>query len=211
MGTSLCTPNDVYSTDLEGNSLIHFLAPEGYTECLEVALRGLTRIGIPNYNGENPLHLAVQKDQITTAELLIHTGIDINKQDNYGRTPLHIAIHSGHTKLARVLIESGASLSIQDQDGHSVLHIAAIQENVQMAQLLLTSGAEAKLQDSGGLTPLHWSALERTGTIAKLIIDSGSLDIINWTDVNGLTPLHHATYWVPGPQSIMQFKAAMWQ
>ncbi|KAB8208915.1 ankyrin repeat-containing domain protein [Aspergillus parasiticus] len=64
-----------------------------------------------------------------------------------------------------------------------------------MAQLLLTSGAEAKLQDSGGLMPLHWSALERTGTIAKLIIDSGSLDIINWTDVNGLTPLHHAAYW----------------
>jgi ankyrin repeat protein len=52
--------------------------------------------------------MAVCRDNIELAKLLIKAGIDVNAKNFVGNTPLHWAVQKDNIEMAKLLIDSGA-------------------------------------------------------------------------------------------------------
>lgn len=70
-----------------------------------------------NPEGDSCLHIAAQKGDYRSVELLLKAGLNVNELGDMGYTPLHYAKKWGHENVAKLLISHGASLSIRDEFG----------------------------------------------------------------------------------------------
>jgi ankyrin repeat protein len=80
-------------------------------------------VNAANYNGEIPLHLAIEKYQIN---LLLDAGANVNVVDKSGATPIFHYLKLGKAEIAplTVFIERGAKLDVCDNRGANVLWYA---------------------------------------------------------------------------------------
>ena len=62
-----------------------------------------------NADGDQPLHLAAQKDEAATIKMLLDAGADVNARGAKGWTPLHYAGASGNKEACLALLENGAN------------------------------------------------------------------------------------------------------
>lgn len=70
-------------------------------------------------NDCSPLILASGQSDLTSTEILLRHGADINKQKSTGQTACSEAIRAQVTRVAELLIERGASPAIIDAYGRS--------------------------------------------------------------------------------------------
>ena len=68
------------------------------------------------------LHLAVVNNDVTTAELCLDHGVDVNTRKSKETTPLHIAASKGNLEMAELLISRGAGVDLKDGDSKAPLH-----------------------------------------------------------------------------------------
>lgn len=103
---------EVLSTpaDNNGDSLIHYIARNGYYELLPTVVQKATMERIANKKGQTPLILAAMygHDQMV-AELLERYPDQVNIQDKYGNTALHYAAINGNIETIRRLAFVGAN------------------------------------------------------------------------------------------------------
>ncbi|CAH0396015.1 unnamed protein product [Bemisia tabaci] len=125
---------------------------------------------------KTPLHVA---KNISTIELLVEKGADINATDKWGNTPLHFA-HSLHR--AKYLVLKGANVNAINKEGNTPLHCVL---NVYCAKFLIKMGADVDAKNSKGYTPLHFAV---NTSIAKILIRNGA-DFRARAE-NGKTVLH---------------------
>lgn len=152
-------------------------------------------------NGSSPnLHEPLS---LSTLKGVLHSGLDINLEDNWGFTLLHSTILSGtwsfdcedSFRLAERLLVSGADPNTQNELGTTPLHSACSSSthNEKIVGLLLDSGADPSIRDLYGRTPLHMACSFRSSArvrYAKLLLDCGAdPNICDWV---GRTPLHMA-------------------
>lgn len=65
-------------------------------------------------NGDGLLHIAVQREDARTVELLLNAGVDVNSPGDMGST----ALHGAQTKqMADLLLKYGASNKIRNEFG----------------------------------------------------------------------------------------------
>lgn len=69
--------------------------------------------------GATALFIAVERERIPVAEILLSSGIDVNSKDSAGQTSLHRATHCGHEGMIRFLIKYGADIECQNDDGRT--------------------------------------------------------------------------------------------
>ena len=69
----------------------------------------------------SPLHYASWKGHLSTIELLLSAGADIESTDALLYTPLHHATAEGHYEAIRILLEHGASQAAVDKEGMTPL------------------------------------------------------------------------------------------
>jgi len=74
--------------------------------------------------GSTPLHLAVKRDDVSMAKLLINLGAKVETQDMAGRTALYLAARRDHTALVNLLLRHGASPSSRTIKGDTPLQAA---------------------------------------------------------------------------------------
>ena len=80
-----------------------------------------------DFNGNTPLHWAVNSASENAINFLLSWMKNINFVDKKGQTPLHIAIHTLRPKLIKKLLYKGADLYKKNNNGESVYDI--ISEN----------------------------------------------------------------------------------
>jgi ankyrin repeat protein len=85
---------------------------------------GSTGLGIFDSTNASLLHYAAAKGDVSTVELLLAKGMNVDVRDGSGATPLHVAASRGHIPIVRRLLQSGANLSAQDSVGDSPLACA---------------------------------------------------------------------------------------
>ncbi len=68
-------------------------------------------------NGDYLLHIAAQRGDLRTVELLIMAGLDVNQIGDMGCTALHYAKMNKHDDIADFLLNHGASGSIRNDFG----------------------------------------------------------------------------------------------
>ena len=76
------------------------------------------------HEDETPLHMAVTREAIRDAELLIAGGADVNARTDIASTPLHRACYTRNLVLVKLLVEAGASIDAADNFGNTPLGIA---------------------------------------------------------------------------------------
>ena len=111
-------------SDNKGNSLVHHAVYNSLIELMNFILSSTGNIDdIFNKEGYNPLHLAVQTNNIVMVRLLSqHKNFNVNTKMENKETALHIATQRGYCKILSELIKNGGDLSQQDEDGHTPLH-----------------------------------------------------------------------------------------
>ena len=72
-----------------------------------------------DFNGNTPLHWAVNSTAENSINFLISWMNDVNQVDNKGQTVLHIAIHTLRPKLIKKLLFKGADIYKKNNNGHS--------------------------------------------------------------------------------------------
>ncbi|PGH11302.1 hypothetical protein AJ80_07202 [Polytolypa hystricis UAMH7299] len=125
--------------DSEGDAMIEML---------------LRKDGDPNMKsvtGQNALHFATSKGNLSTVKILLGAKCSARAVDSRGQLPLHRAAATGSVPIMKVLLDEGKSpLNTADVDGMTPLHHAVSEGHAEAAVLLLRLGADAGKRDKGG-------------------------------------------------------------
>lgn len=96
------------------------------------ALNHLTDI-----NGDTALHWAAYKGHADLMRLLMYSGVDLQKPDNFGSTPLHLACLSGNINCVRLLCEkSNLDLEPRDKNCKTPIMLAQAHQHQDVVRLL---------------------------------------------------------------------------
>ncbi|KAH8026857.1 hypothetical protein HPB51_026192 [Rhipicephalus microplus] len=144
--------------------------------------------------------IAVEKDLLDMAELLIMCGCSVNQSSPTGLSPLHIAVMRNNADMVRLLLKSGASVSCRDSNGRTPLHQLAVC-NYEIARLLVQKDGKTEYRDRNGATPLAL-ACKGHRALALCLLSLGANASAG--DNEGNTPLHHTCAKVPNDEELVK-------
>jgi ankyrin repeat protein len=138
------------------------------------------------------LHSCVERGDIATAQLLIHSGVNLSAVNRFGATALHYAVsmRPASDTMVRHLLDAGADV-LAGPSG-SVLYAAAKGGSTSIVKLLLQRGAHAVITRPDKPTPLHAAAWRGSAATIRLLLEAGAN--IEATDKSGETALMSAVY-----------------
>lgn len=96
-----------------------------------------------NKNGLTPLHLAIEKDSLTSLKKILDLKINPNIKNGNGETPLIYAIKNDKAKAVKILLSSGANKKIADYEGNDAAFYAE-KSNKEIKELFFEKVMENK-------------------------------------------------------------------
>ncbi len=107
-------------------------------------------------------------------ELLIDTGMDIDKQDCDGNTALMYASIHNQCDVIKILVDGGADVNATNHDQATALMIACYSGCQVIVKLLLEKSAHVNAVDAFCSTALMFASINGYYTIAKLLLEAGA-------------------------------------
>jgi len=147
-------------------------------ELLQKEFLGATR-GLPS----------VEK-ALTTLELCLKVGVDVNMRDDCQLTPLMRAADSANPEIAKALIKAGAGVDAVSSYGNTALILAVSRNHIETIKVLLDANAKVNIKNNYGLTALFGAASRPHPEILTALIDAGA--DINYQNDKGDTALFEA-------------------
>lgn len=149
--------------------------------------------------------IAVERDLLEMAELLIMRGCSVNQFAPTGLSPLHVAVMRNNIAMVRLLLKSGASVSCRDSSGRTPLHHLAVcnysDGSLEIARLLVQKGSKTEHRDGSGATPLAL-ACQGHRDLALCLLSLGAN--AGAADNEGDTPLHHTCTKLPNDEELVK-------
>ena len=138
----------------------------GSVEIIKLLLKRWPR-GAKDNNGNNILHIAIQKENYEMVNEIIET-FDVNYVNSDGETPLHLAVAKKQNEIVCLLLHNNADVNIQNNQGDTALHVA-VQSNL-LIFILLVDKCRNSLQNHDGDTPFHLAARYGKTELVDLMI-----------------------------------------
>ncbi|KAJ5832287.1 hypothetical protein N7474_000598 [Penicillium riverlandense] len=127
------------------------LKDAGGDPIIDLFLKKGADVNVKSVSGQNALHFASSKANVSTVRTLIAHKCSARVKDVRGQLPLHRAAAVGSVPILKTLLEEGKSpVNASDADGFTALHHAVSEGHGDAAILLLKSGAEAEKRDNNG-------------------------------------------------------------
>jgi len=118
---------------------------------VDLLLRKGADVNMKSNSGQNALHFATSKSNLSTVRTLLAHKCSARVKDKRGQLPLHRAAAVGSIPILKVLLEEGKSpVNAQDMDGLTAMHHAISEGHGDAAILLLKAGAEPEKRDNEG-------------------------------------------------------------
>ncbi|XP_057318733.1 ankyrin-1-like [Microplitis mediator] len=136
------------------------------------------------YNNQTALIIAVEKENLKIAKLLIRNKADINIEVAVAKTALSAAIIKGNFVIFKMLVDAIADLNSPNL---LPLHLAVLQDNYDFTEYLVSSGADVDSLDSRRQTPLHIAVTKKNKKIINLLLKNNA--DVNVFDDDNLSPL----------------------
>lgn len=109
----------------KNESLLHFLASKGKTECCTLLLGMGINPNIEGFDSETPLVRAANYGNKAIVELLVRSGAKIDGLENGIATPLLAAAAAGNKEIVKYLLDHGADVNRKDRElNQTALEIA---------------------------------------------------------------------------------------
>ncbi|XP_022129983.2 NF-kappa-B inhibitor cactus [Pieris rapae] len=166
-----------------GHTALHLAVLAGQPHITKMLVEAGASISVRDFNGETPLHIAVQKKYMKTLKLLLEPlkrtpreYFNVLDQKNYnGQTCVHLAASKGYIDEIRLLVSCRANINAKEGlAGHTALHIATRRRDEDLMRYLLTETvADRGVRDYAGRTARHFA---RKTTVAHLFTDDYSDD-----------------------------------
>ena len=140
----------VLSTDLQGNTPLHWASYNSSEEAINFLLSYMADINIKNNDGKTPLHIAVFSEKPSLIKKLIKRGADINIKDKNGKTPYDLALELTGAesrvtgilmgiKKQKNLVEKLLNISCINSDNNNNFASIKNQENNGLSKIYLVS------------------------------------------------------------------------
>ena len=175
--------------DKRDEPAIFYAVGSGRKELVELVGLFLSKGADPNskdFSGNTPLFIAIYKEDLETARLLLDWGADINLSDRRKITVLHKAVlYNCNINTINFLLENGADINRRDGVGLPPIYYSASEDDPELFYYLVKKGAKIDFKSSYGSTLLH---TVRNIKLAEYLINRG-LDV-NAATEDGYTPLH---------------------
>ncbi|KAL8589410.1 hypothetical protein ACOMHN_021562 [Nucella lapillus] len=146
---------NVHATSQTGSTPLVQAVKSNHEKVVKYLLQHRPRLAVedPLY----PLHYAVFRNNTQLVELLLNSGVDVNKKyENRGITCLHYACQTGADKMVSLLLKYGANVNARDDKGGAPVHYAATNPaNSDILLDLFVNKADLNAEDSKGRTALH--------------------------------------------------------
>lgn len=188
--------------EARGNTALIKAAQRDHTEVIRVLVtqgKGI-QVDAATKEGETPLVLVAEAEDLEAVKLLHGHGAKINHRDNRGASTLVRTVLHKRYAVLEYLIASGADINLSDNNGQSPLMQAIVYNSNEMKTIqkwlekFITYKPKLdfmQLKGDGGASAMHLAARFGHVDIGKLLLDSGaSIDIRSL--LTGGTPLHTA-------------------
>jgi ankyrin repeat protein len=118
--------------------------------------------GLPQEEGETPLHVAVRNGDLAKVEELVASGDSIEAYDAQGKTPRHVAAARGGIEVLDFLAKKAPNIEIRCKDTtkDTPLVLAARRGKSASINVLLDNGAAIEGVNDSGYTPLMSASYE---------------------------------------------------
>ena len=150
-----------------------------------------------NHEGFTLLSLAVIRNNIEMAELLLKYKADVNTVVSDGDTALILAVDNNNMEMVKLLLSYGADIDYQGFRGRTALFCALEynrKENIEMVKLLIKNKADVNIAYDGDYeneeTPLMYAAMEGYKETVKILIENKAL--VNKRNRNNVNALIYA-------------------
>nr|XP_039250524.1 E3 ubiquitin-protein ligase MIB2-like isoform X1 [Styela clava] len=183
-------------TDSEGDGALHYAILGGNDECVRLIQAQSTTedVNLANKKKQTPLHIAVIKDNVEWAKLLLETGCDVNMQDNEGDTAAHCCVrNTDNADMMRLLLsQSNYDVNKQDERGFNILFKATMKNRVRASEVILEKFSELAMNArENGFTALHISVLNKHEAVTSVLAKKCP-SLLHKVDESWQTPLYIA-------------------
>jgi cytohesin len=130
-------------------------------------------------NWLTPLQLAVSKNKLNVARVLLDTGANVEAHCNFwakSQLPLFLAVSNDNKEMIQLLLDHDADVeatSIMTSDG-TPLGLAAKDGLEGVVSLLLAKGADVEAKDKFGNTPLYWATMHKHVEVITILLQHGA-------------------------------------
>ncbi|KAL4905908.1 hypothetical protein BDW74DRAFT_14289 [Aspergillus multicolor] len=145
---------------------------------IDLLLRKGADVNVKSTTGQNALHFATSKANISTVRKLLENKCSARVKDKRGQLALHRAAAIGSTPIINVLLKEGRSpVNATDNDGLTALHHAISEGHGDAALTLLKAGAEADKKDAGGRLALDMAPDSKVRTFILQAAEREGIDL----------------------------------
>lgn len=152
---------DLKVRDSQGLTALHYAAKKGNLECLKMIIDTEPAIiDAQTDDGETPLYIATQNDQLFIVQALIKEEIDVNLTTKHGMNALICALHHGYEQIALELLHT-QSVDVEYRlfNGKTALHFAIETKMENALKKLILQGANVNRILGNGYRPIHLAVI----------------------------------------------------
>jgi len=132
-------------------------------------------IDISNVNGDSPLFIAVEKQNMDIIKLLVNAGANVSKSNLKGWTPLHSCAYNGFTEgLDYILSQKTVKIDATNEDGNTALMLSVIEGHEASVASLLAAGADIHTRNNDKLQPLCAAIMAGSFNLVKMLLAAGA-------------------------------------
>jgi ankyrin repeat protein len=170
-------------------------AERGDATAAALAIRAGASLETKDARGRTPLLLAVTKDHLAVARLLVYLGADPDALDDQHDTPWLVTGVTGSVDMLEVLLPARPDLSIRNRFGGTSLIPASERGHVAYVRRVVRTDIDVNHINNLGWTALLEAVILGDGSkryqqIVTILLDAGADASI--ADREGITPLQHA-------------------
>ncbi|OGM47546.1 proteasome regulatory particle subunit (Nas6) [Aspergillus bombycis] len=145
---------------------------------IDLLLKKGADVNAKSNSGQNALHFATSKANLSTVRTLIANKCSARIKDKRGQLALHRAAAIGSSPIIKVLLQDGKSpVNATDMDGLTALHHAISEGHGEAAITLLKAGAETDKKDADGTLAIDMAPDASVRTYIRQTAEMEGLEI----------------------------------